>query len=1085
MKKGLVFTAAAGLAGAALLALPQEGKADKEDWSLIWEDKFEGDTLNEDNWTIDIGNGFEDANGNWVPGWGNEELQSYQEDNVTVEDGELILEAREETVSDERGTYDYTSGKIHSQGKFSQKYGRFEAKMKLPEGQGYWPAFWMMPEDDVYGGWAASGEIDIMEAAGGRTNKIGGAIHYGGEWPQNTYTARDYYFPEGTDITDYNEYAVEWEPGEIRWYVNDELYQTLNNWSSVGAGNAEKFSYPAPFDQEFHLILNLAVGGWYGGDPDETTEFEGQVKVDYVRAYELTGRDYMEPVEPEFEPEELPEGAKEAIDGNYIYDTSFAEPFRTISTNAELETEWTKDYWNFVKLGEFNGDGSVTAEEVDGESFARASITSGGSQPYSVQLIQNVTLAEGRWYELSFDAFAAADRTMNVKIGGGPERGYTAYSPARDFALTTEKQRYTMAFQMQHESDALARLEYNLGLNTSDVWIGNPVLKEIDAADPYDEMAPKQPLANGNLIHNGTFDQGRMDRMTHWLLDTEGAEAQASVDANRRELDLQIADGGTEPEAVQLSQYGLSLQQNAEYILSFDARADEERELTAALMSKDGSEEYGRTTLELGTGMATHEAVFSMEGETNPEGRLVFLAGGADTDITLDNVSLMGEGMALPLDELTMEERFPLLNGFFLRGTEGWTTHVQGDYGDSSSAGSFAAADGTGVFTVEHTGANPWDVLLAQEELKVLQGQEYTIQFDARSSLDRSIGVIAENSSYERSFDEKAELTNDWQTYTYTFTQGSDGELGLKFLLGTLEGSDAISEAHDVEFTNVYFEVSGAREQLSPLRNGSFESGFDGWNTHLQGDFDGDSAASFTADDGEARIDVSNTGTNPWDIQLFQPDLELKDDVSYTLQFDAASTVDRKLEVAMDAGEAGGYYRFGEDVVELTNEMQTYTLDFTMTDDSNLLLIFMMGAVDGTVISEGHTITVDNVALINQDAAAFFDARNGKPETEEPAEPAEPEEPEVPADWKADIAALQEQTAAYAEDGAVTGPLRNQLANTVRQALHHAEADRTDQAVSFIERFAERLHSNLGERHVEPEAKEALLEQIDVILEQN
>jgi beta-glucanase (GH16 family) len=262
-----------------------------DEWTLVWEDNFEGNELNIDNWTIDIGNGFYTEDGTFISGWGNEELQSYQADNVRVENGTLILEGRKETVSDVTGTYNYTSGKIHSQGKVIQKYGRFEARMSLPKGQGYWPAFWMMPEDDVYGGWAASGEIDIMENAGGTPHKIGGAIHYGGQWPNNKYTAKDYYFPDGRDVTSMNVYAVEWEPGEIRWYVNDVLYQTLNNWSTTGTGNPTKYSYPAPFDQEFYLILNLAIGGWYGGNPDQTTPFPGQMVVDYVRVYDLTGRE--------------------------------------------------------------------------------------------------------------------------------------------------------------------------------------------------------------------------------------------------------------------------------------------------------------------------------------------------------------------------------------------------------------------------------------------------------------------------------------------------------------------------------------------------------------------------------------------------------------------------------------------------------------------------------------------------------------------------------------------------------------------------------------------------------------------------
>ncbi|KIQ94573.1 Glucan endo-1,3-beta-glucosidase A1 precursor [Anoxybacillus thermarum] len=256
------------------------------EWNLVWEDEFDGDQLDTSKWNYDIGNGFTTDDGTYVSGWGNQELQFYQKENVSVKDGKLIIEARKESVSDDHGVYNYTSGKIHTKGKFSQKYGKFEAKIKLPEGKGYWPAFWMMPEKDVYGGWAASGEIDIMEAGGSNPTKIGGAIHYGSQWPNNTYTAKDYHFPDGQSITEFNTYTVEWEPGEIRWYVNGQLFQKLNNWYSINSMNGEKFTYPAPFDQPFYLILNLAVGGWYDGEPDKNNVFPARMEVEYVKVYE-------------------------------------------------------------------------------------------------------------------------------------------------------------------------------------------------------------------------------------------------------------------------------------------------------------------------------------------------------------------------------------------------------------------------------------------------------------------------------------------------------------------------------------------------------------------------------------------------------------------------------------------------------------------------------------------------------------------------------------------------------------------------------------------------------------------------------
>jgi len=229
--------------------------AEESDWSLIWGDEFLTEEIDSSKWQYDTGNWIVGENGEGIsPGWGNNELQYYTEssENSYIEDGKLVIKAKEEQKSDEFGSYDYTSAKLKTQDLFSKKYGKFEARMKLPEGQGYWPAFWMMPEDSVYGDWPASGEIDIMEAAGNDTSTIGGTIHYGEEYPNNTYRGDEYHFPEGSDYTGFHTYSIEWEPGEIRWYVDGELYQTLNKWFSKGPNEAANYTFPAPFDQEFY-----------------------------------------------------------------------------------------------------------------------------------------------------------------------------------------------------------------------------------------------------------------------------------------------------------------------------------------------------------------------------------------------------------------------------------------------------------------------------------------------------------------------------------------------------------------------------------------------------------------------------------------------------------------------------------------------------------------------------------------------------------------------------------------------------------------------------------------------------------------
>jgi beta-glucanase (GH16 family) len=244
-------------------------------WQLMWSDDFSGGSLNATNWTFDTGNGNN--------GWGNRELEFYttRPENVYVGDGMLHIVARKETFQGKN----YTSAKLKTRGLFSQKYGRFEFCARLPQGQGYWPALWMMPEDAVYGHWAASGEIDVMENKGGDPGKIFGTIHYGGTPPHNAHSHGPHFdFPPGDSAQNFHLYAVEWTSNSISWSVDNHVYETQTNWwSSINGGGHNP--YPAPFDQPFYIIMNLAVGGQFGGNPNDTTLFPGEMQVKYVRVY--------------------------------------------------------------------------------------------------------------------------------------------------------------------------------------------------------------------------------------------------------------------------------------------------------------------------------------------------------------------------------------------------------------------------------------------------------------------------------------------------------------------------------------------------------------------------------------------------------------------------------------------------------------------------------------------------------------------------------------------------------------------------------------------------------------------------------
>jgi beta-glucanase (GH16 family) len=168
---------------------------------------------------------------------------------------------------------------LRTKNKGDWKYGRFETRAQLPYGKGLWPAIWMLPTDHIYGEGTASGEIDIMELLGHEPNKVYGTLHYGAEEPNNISSGDSYTLPTGDFSDDFHVFALEWEPTEIRWYVDDTLYQTQDKWYTTNA------LYPAPFDQRFHLLLNVAVGGSWPGSPDATTVFPQTMTVEYVRVF--------------------------------------------------------------------------------------------------------------------------------------------------------------------------------------------------------------------------------------------------------------------------------------------------------------------------------------------------------------------------------------------------------------------------------------------------------------------------------------------------------------------------------------------------------------------------------------------------------------------------------------------------------------------------------------------------------------------------------------------------------------------------------------------------------------------------------
>ena len=440
-------------------------------WHLVWNDEFSGKEVDTTKWDFQIGTGSQYG----LEGWGNNELQYYRKENASVKDGNLVLEARKENFEGMA----YTSSRLRTVKDdgtelFTKTYGRIEARIKMPKGNGFWPAFWLLPSTTDYGVWASSGEIDILEAKGRLPNRVYGTVHFGQPWPGNKYTGSMYKFPDSQTIADYHVYSLEWEPGVLRWLVDDNVYYETSQWWSLGAGQSEPYAYPAPYDKPFYILLNFAIGGNYdGGVAPEDYQLPAQMLVDWVRVYDKDEPYATNVKRPTPQRDEDKFKSFETSDGrNFIFDSQMQKAIvegknEGMSSNENMDVK--ERAWYFLALSDFGGK-AVSSAEGEGR---RVKITNPGNQNYSVQLIQHLPVAKGYSYKIQFDAKASAARKIAIKLGGDADNGWAVYSPEYYPELTTEVQHYSYFFTMENDTDLTARLEFNLGLDTNDVWIGN------------------------------------------------------------------------------------------------------------------------------------------------------------------------------------------------------------------------------------------------------------------------------------------------------------------------------------------------------------------------------------------------------------------------------------------------------------------------------------------------------------------------------------------------------------------------------------------------------------------------------------
>jgi beta-glucanase (GH16 family) len=246
-------------------------------WRLTWSDEFngpDGTAVDPTKWKHDVGGS----------GWGNNELEYYTNgtQNAVVQGGNLIVTATKQGASQYRcsyGTCLYTSARLHTQGLFAQQYGRFEARVQMPTGKGLWPAIWMLGDNISTVHWPACGEIDFMETIGSDISTNHGSLHM----PTNYGPTGTFKLPNGASFAGaFHTFSIEWEPGTIRFYVDDQLYE-MQTQSTVPGADKWEFEHP------FYLLINVAVGGAWPGSPDSTTTFPQTLKVDWVRVYQKDG----------------------------------------------------------------------------------------------------------------------------------------------------------------------------------------------------------------------------------------------------------------------------------------------------------------------------------------------------------------------------------------------------------------------------------------------------------------------------------------------------------------------------------------------------------------------------------------------------------------------------------------------------------------------------------------------------------------------------------------------------------------------------------------------------------------------------
>ena len=923
-------------------SIPVKNKVEIADaYKLVWEDEFDGDQLNMNDWNFEY----------HEPGWVNAELQEYGDSpkNTYVKDGNLYIQAIKEIID---GKPYYTSGRINTQGKHDFQYGRFEVRAKVPSGKGFLPAFWMMPTDEsYYGQWPKCGEIDVMEVHGSALSTTYGTLHFG---EPHTQKQGSYTLPDGQKNfgEDFHVFACEWDPDEFRFYMDDVLFYTVNDWFTKKAGFGES-AYPAPYDQPFYMILNLAVGGSWVGYPDEDAVFgdNAQFVIDYVRVYQKDSYD-LDVNKPENEvklrdPDET---------GNYIVNGDFAKA-------EDLTKE--ESNWRLLLAG-----GGEAQAEISGNALHITS-TSAGDVNYGVQVVQaNLPMESGAKYKLTYDAYADEARTMITGISA-PDKGYIRYLNDTTVNLTIEKQSYEHIFDMTADSDANGRVEFNLGNQGSlaKVHLSNVRLEKTGAA----EEEEKGILPDGNYVYNGQFNEGNEPgrlRLAYWDWDTRqcrGAKVSVTADS-RRELKVTVPETVTALEQVVVSQNPIAITGGKKFVLSFDAYADQNKTIRTVIA---GQNFESALTTERSTYKYEFETEAALEGST-----LQFLLGAAGTTY-IDNVRIQEDGM--------------IVNGDFASGMTGYEVYVN----DAAKVPNYIV-DGlneNNAFSMDiaDTGAEAWYIQLKQNNIKLEKDKWYKLAFDAKSTTDREIMYALQRDGTNDdnwtpySGEPKAALTKDYQNFATVFKMDYDTDPNtvLSISLGAV-GGKRISEKHTVVIDNITLEETAPQEEIPPepdtemIQNGDFAAGEEHWESFVgEG---GEAEISFAEE--KAVYQITKVGNEDWSVQLKHKELlTLEKEGVYQVKMKLKSTESRTVKYSFLDPSYKWYG--GEDLALTANEVKEVVYELKVTEDTSSKITFSisMGNIAGEE-TPASTIEIDDISVIKLSGG-----------TDTPEKPEEPDEP--------------------------------------------------------------------------------------------